>query len=119
MAAVANCMWTALWEQRRPDRPCQITITARPLEAPGGGTELTIADNGIGFDMRYHDRIFEIFQRLHRVEDYPGTGIGLAIVRKAMERMNGRIHARAEPGRGATFVLEFPPAAGSIGGQDP
>ena len=104
---------------RRPDRPCQITITARPLEAPGGGTELTIADNGIGFDMRYHDRIFEIFQRLHRVEDYPGTGIGLAIVRKAMERMNGRIHARAEPGRGATFVLEFPPAAGSIGGQDP
>ncbi|MFM2345498.1 MAG: hypothetical protein RL654_251 [Pseudomonadota bacterium] len=104
---------------RRPDRPCQIEIAARSLDTPRGGTQLTITDNGIGFDMRYHDRIFEIFQRLHRVEDYPGTGIGLAIVRKAMERMNGHIHARSEPGRGATFVLEFPPVAGSIGGPHP
>ncbi len=50
-----------------------------------------IADNGIGFDMMYHDRIFEIFQRLHRLEDYPGTGIGLALVKKAMQRMGGKV----------------------------
>ena len=65
-------------------------------------------DNGIGFDMKYHDRIFEIFQRLQRAEDYPGTGIGLTIVRKAMQRMGGRIWAESAPGQGATFYLELP-----------
>ncbi len=67
-----------------------------------------VKDNGIGFDMRYHDRIFEIFQQLHRVEDYGGTGVGLAIVRKAAERMRGRVWAESTPGKGATFYLEIP-----------
>lgn len=66
------------------------------------------ADNGIGFDMRFHDRIFDIFQRLQRAEDYPGTGVGLAIVRKAMLRMGGSIKAQSAPAEGATFYLEFP-----------
>jgi len=69
---------------------------------------LWVRDNGIGFDMKYHDRIFDIFQRLNVAEDYPGTGIGLAIVRKAMERMGGRAWAESEPGHGATFYLEIP-----------
>jgi len=60
--------------------------------------------------MKFHDRIFSIFQRLHRAEDYPGTGIGLAIVRKAMERMGGRVWASSQPGQGATFTLELPEA---------
>ncbi len=68
---------------------------------------LWVKDNGIGFDMKFHDRIFEIFQRLQRVEDYPGTGIGLAIVRKAMQRMGGRVWAESEPGQGAVFYLEL------------
>ncbi|MEK8045138.1 PAS domain S-box protein [Ideonella margarita] len=72
------------------------------------GCRITVSDNGPGFDMRYHDRIFEIFQRLHRAEDYPGTGVGLAIVRKAVERMKGRVRAHSEPGQGATFVVELP-----------
>jgi PAS domain S-box-containing protein len=67
-----------------------------------------VRDNGIGFEMQHHHRIFEIFQRLHRAEDYPGTGIGLAIVRMAMERMGGRVWAESTPGEGATFFLEFP-----------
>jgi signal transduction histidine kinase/ABC-type uncharacterized transport system substrate-binding protein len=67
-----------------------------------------VRDNGIGFDMKYHDRIFDIFQRLNVSDDYPGTGIGLAIVRKAMERMGGRAWANSEPGHGATFYLEIP-----------
>jgi light-regulated signal transduction histidine kinase (bacteriophytochrome) len=66
-----------------------------------------VRDNGVGFDMKYHDRIFEIFQRLHRLEDYPGTGVGLAIVRKAMDRMGGRAWAESDVGRGATFYLEM------------
>ncbi len=69
---------------------------------------LWVKDNGTGFDMRFAERIFDIFQRLHRAEDYPGTGIGLAIVRKAMQRMHGRAWAVSEPGRGATFYLELP-----------
>jgi signal transduction histidine kinase len=69
---------------------------------------LWVKDNGVGFDMKYHDRIFAIFQRLNRGEEYPGTGIGLAIVRKAMERMGGRAWAESEQGKGATFYLEVP-----------
>ncbi len=69
---------------------------------------LWVRDNGIGFDMRFHDRIFDIFQRLQRAEEYPGTGIGLAIVRKAAQRMGGRAWAESAPGRGATFFVELP-----------
>jgi signal transduction histidine kinase len=74
----------------------------------GDSCLLWVRDNGAGFDMKYHERIFTIFQRLHRSEDYPGTGVGLAIVRKAMERMGGRAWAESEPGKGATFYLEIP-----------
>jgi signal transduction histidine kinase len=69
---------------------------------------LWVRDNGIGFDMKYHDQIFDIFQRLNSADDYPGTGIGLAIVRKAMERMGGRAWAESKPGEGASFYLEIP-----------
>ena len=74
---------------------------------------LRMRDNGVGFDMKYHERILAIFQRLHRAEAYPGTGVGLAIARKAMQRMRGRAWAQSEPGRGATFFLEFPRKATS------
>lgn len=70
-----------------------------------------VRDHGVGFDMQYHDRIFGIFgifQRLHRAEDYPGTGVGLALVSKAVQRMGGRVWAYSELGKGATFHLEFP-----------
>jgi len=73
----------------------------------GEGCLLWVRDNGIGFDMKHHDRIFDIFQRINSAEEYPGTGIGLAIVRKAMERMGGGAWAESEPGHGATFYLEF------------
>ncbi|MBC8007135.1 MAG: PAS domain S-box protein, partial [Prolixibacteraceae bacterium] len=69
---------------------------------------ISVQDNGTGFDMKYHERIFQIFQRLHRSEDYSGTGIGLAIVHKAMERMNGRVWAQSEPDKGAIFYLDLP-----------
>jgi len=67
-----------------------------------------VKDNGVGFDMKYHDRIFEIFHRLNPGDEYPGTGVGLAIVRKAMERMGGKAWAESEKDKGATFYLEIP-----------
>ena len=69
---------------------------------------LCVRDNGIGFDMRFYDKIFEIFQRLQRAEEYPGTGIGLAMVQKAMERMGGRVWAESQIGAGAVFYLQLP-----------
>lgn len=70
--------------------------------------EIRVKDNGIGFKMDYHDRIFEIFQRLHHVEDYPGTGIGLALVKKALKRMGGSIRVESKPNSGATFFIKIP-----------
>ena len=78
---------------------------------------LCVRDNGIGFDMRFYDKIFEIFQRLQRAEEYPGTGIGLAMVQKAMERMGGRVWAESQVGAGAVFYLQLPlsgPTRGSL-----
>ena len=69
---------------------------------------ISVSDNGIGFDMKYHHKVFEIFQRLQRVEDYPGTGIGLALVSKSMQRMGGKAWAESLPNIGSTFYLEMP-----------
>lgn len=74
----------------------------------GDRVVIQVADNGIGFDMKYHDQIFKIFQRLHRDDQYPGTGIGLALVRKAVQRLHGRVWAESEPGQGARFFVELP-----------
>ena len=69
---------------------------------------LWVKDDGIGFDPKYLDRIFDIFQRLHRAEEYPGTGVGLAIVRKAVQRIGGKVRANSSPGKGSTFYLDIP-----------
>lgn len=87
--------------------PPMIEITGTQT---GEAVVVSVHDNGVGFDMKFHDRIFDIFQRLHRAEDYPGTGVGLAIVRKAMERMGGEVWAQSQPGQGATFYLRVPVA---------
>ncbi len=89
----------------RDAEPPTIQIGAH---AHDGKAVVWVRDNGIGFDMRHHDRIFEIFQRLEKVEDYPGTGVGLALVRRAVQRMDGRVWATSEPGHGATFFVELP-----------
>lgn len=91
----------------RPGEPPVVTIRAQAL---GDRVRISLSDQGIGFDMRFHDRLFEIFQRLHRADEFPGTGIGLAMVRKAMQRMGGQVRAESAPGQGTTFHLEFPQA---------
>ncbi|OUC15424.1 MAG: hypothetical protein B0A82_06725 [Alkalinema sp. CACIAM 70d] len=70
--------------------------------------KISVADNGIGFEEKYRDRIFEVFQRLHGRSDYEGTGIGLSICRKIVERHRGTIVPYSQPGAGTTFVITFP-----------
>ena len=70
--------------------------------------QISVTDNGIGFDEKYLDRIFTVFQRLHGRNAYEGTGVGLAVCRRIVERHNGSITARSKPGQGATFIVKLP-----------
>nr|WP_290220976.1 ATP-binding protein [Trichocoleus desertorum] len=100
------------------DRRPIVSISAQILESPDSSIlphasgrpacQISIADNGIGFDEKYLDRIFTVFQRLHGRGDYEGTGVGLAICRKIAERHRGSITAKSSPGQGTTFIVTLP-----------
>ena len=101
----------------RPEEPPVVKVSGRLLNGHDGGLagtsddghfELTVNDNGIGFEEKYADRIFGIFQRLHGRGTYEGTGIGLATCRKIAERHGGSITAKSKPEEGATFIVALP-----------
>ena len=90
----------------QPDIPPHIQITAEQIRPHH--IEIKITDNGIGFEPQYNERIFEMFQRLHGRHEYEGTGIGLAICRKIVERHQGTITAVSLPNQGTTFTITLP-----------
>ncbi len=102
----SNLVGNAL-KYRRQEVPLEIRISA---DRTNGSWQFAVADNGIGIEAQYFERIFVIFQRLHTKERYEGTGIGLAVVKKIVERHGGRCWVASEPGEGSTFLFTLPAA---------
>jgi len=98
------------WKYTRPREHARIEFGST---RDGAGTAYVVRDNGVGFDVAYSDKLFGVFQRLHAVEAFEGVGIGLATVKKVVQRHGGTIWAHGEVDRGATFsfTLAAPPPA--------
>ncbi len=106
-AALTQCVSNLLGNAvkfAKPDAPLEVTIRA---QSEGAYVRFWFEDNGIGIPKQSQERIFQIFQRLHSTEEYAGTGIGLAIVRKAVGRMQGEVGVKSEPGQGSRFWLRL------------
>jgi signal transduction histidine kinase len=106
-AALQNLLENA-WKFTSKQETAKIQFATTTLD---GETVYFIRDNGVGFDMKYIDKLFGTFQRLHPQEMYPGTGIGLATVKRVIERHRGRVWAESDVGAGATFYFTLPDGA--------
>ncbi len=108
-AAIANLVDNAI-KFSRDAKPPHVVVRGRQ---DNGGYLLSITDNGVGFEPKDRDHIFEIFHRLHSQEEFEGTGIGLCIVKRAVEKHGGRVWAESRPGCGATFNFTIPKHEGA------
>ncbi|MGO9527114.1 MAG: sensor histidine kinase [Verrucomicrobiia bacterium] len=102
--AIANLLDNAI-KYSRDAKPPRIVVRGA---VENGQFVFSVSDNGCGFDMKDHEKLFQIFQRLHTAAEFEGTGIGLSTVKRAIEKQGGRVWARSEPGKGATFTFAIP-----------
>ena len=120
--ALLKQVWTNLLanalKYTRPRHTARITVGCEKEDGTGAEA-FFVRDNGVGFDMKYADKLFGVFQRLHRVTDFEGTGVGLAIVQRVVSRHGGRVWCEAEEGHGATFhftiATEAEPGEAAVG----
>ncbi|MBI3368307.1 MAG: hypothetical protein HY021_07635 [Burkholderiales bacterium] len=103
--ALENLLGNA-WKYSAQCSPAEIGF--EQARQPGGGLAYVVRDNGAGFDMRFADRLFGVFQRLHSSSEFPGTGVGLASVRRIIKRHGGHVWAESEVGQGARFFFTVP-----------
>jgi PAS domain S-box-containing protein len=103
----ANLLSNALKYSRNSAEP-RVEVGSIDGSPAQGNTVYFVRDNGVGFDMAHADKLFGVFQRLHRTDEFEGTGVGLAIVYRVLTRHGGRIWAESSPGRGATFYFTLP-----------
>ena len=100
---------------RHPEVHPEVTVEARPAEGPA--LEISVEDNGIGFEPQYAEQILEPFERLHTHRHYEGSGLGLAICRRIVEQHGGSLRAQGVPNHGATFYITLPVTQGAVGGK--
>jgi PAS domain S-box-containing protein len=108
---LANLIDNAL-KYSRDATPPRVRVAS---QTHAGVVRMIVTDNGIGFDMKYHDRIFGLFNRLVRQEEFDGTGAGLAIVKKIVDKVGGKIWAESSPGAGASFFVDWPEGGSPTG----